>query len=139
MITTIKDFKIMLENVSHMGFMPELSVSDTNSDNDSVARDQFNQLKLSMLSLNALYQFSKGDLTKQETIDQIKRLYLHYSPHPEVVDELIANFEAIGLSKLLVNWFGDIDSEYLMDYPDYELFLNKINDLIYKININLKN
>ena len=139
MITTINDFKIMLETVGHMGFMPELSTTDTDSDNDtSDTSNQLDQLTLSLLSLKVLEKFSTGILNQQQTIDEIKKLYLKYSPYPDVVTDPLIDFKTNGLTPLVINWFGDIDNDYLMEHPDYDLYNDEINNLIYKIRQNLK-
>ena len=139
MITNIKDFKIMLETVGHMGFTPEMPISNSNNQESSESNnDRLEGLKLALLSIKVLFELSAGLINTNDAITKIQSLYLKYSPYPNYVNDKLMELKSDGLTNSIVDWFSDIDSEYLMEHPEYDLYLDEINNYNYKIKAKLK-
>lgn len=136
MITTIKDYKIMLESTGHMGFTPELSTSTTNTTNttrDRVADTLNCTLEWSQCILNYVKNGQHDFEAFDEEIMDIASYYYH--PYYELVEEKL---EAIrqnnGIITLLdIEWFTDIDNEDLMDHNEYTQFEQDIDSNIQSI------
>ena len=131
MITTIKDFKIMLETVGHMGFTPEMPVSNienNNEESDYVTDTLNSTLEMTESILKYVQDNQTNFDSLYHDIMNLTKKYNH--PFPEYIEQKLQDIKQNnGLLTLLdVEWFADIDNEDLMDHNEYSQFAQDITD-----------
>jgi len=141
MITSINEFKKMLVENGHMQFGPETIANGAvdgikdGVDFDGHVDSLEDGLKSALESAVILNDYVVNHTDIFKVCDSLKQVYVKYSPYPEMVDEQLDELKMHGLSYLTLEWFTDIDSDYLREHPEYDSYQEKIDELVNNINL----